>query len=149
MKSIFLFLAAALIAASSFSPGAKQAPRTIPAVQLQRPDPAIAQEAVLPARPTRLQVDPASGKPLSVKNSKGAPIVGMDGELYEPYQVKTIERVQRLLAARGLYAGPINGVLDKPTMKAIYEFQKVAGTVQICGVPTPRTRRLLEQGSHT
>lgn len=72
-----------------------------------------------------------------------------DGGSSEPYRPKVIERIQRALKARGLYGGPVNGVLDKPTMKAIYAFQRMAGTLQISGVPTPRTRRLLEQGSHT
>jgi hypothetical protein len=71
------------------------------------------------------------------------------GGSYEPYRPKVIERIQRALKVRGLYGGAVNGVLDKPTMKAIYAFQRMAGTLQICGVPTPRTRRLLEQGSHT
>ena len=59
---------------------------------------------------------------------------------YEPYRPKAIERIQRALKARGLYDGSVNGVLDKPTMKAIYAFQRTAGTLQISGVPAPRTR---------
>jgi hypothetical protein len=61
---------------------------------------------------------------------------------------QAIEGIRRELKVRGPYSGPVNGVLDKPTMKAIYAFQRMAGTLQICGVPTLRTRRLLEQGSH-
>jgi hypothetical protein len=76
-------------------------------------------------------------------------IVGLDGELYEPYLPATIERVQVGLRTRGLYDGPVNGILDAPTMRAIYEFQEASYGLQRCGVPTPRTRRLLEQGSHT
>ena len=79
----------------------------------------------------------------------GALITGLDGGLYEAYRPGTIERVQRALIARELYRGPVNGILDEPTIKAIYEFQKMTRTLQVCGVPTPRTRKLLEQGSHT
>jgi hypothetical protein len=42
----------------------------------------------------------------------------------------------------------MNGILDPPTMKSIYAFQE-ANRLQRCGVPTPRTRKVLEQGSHT
>jgi hypothetical protein len=42
----------------------------------------------------------------------------------------------------------MNGNLDWPTMMSIYAFQE-ANNLQRCGVPTPRTRKMLEQGSHT
>jgi hypothetical protein len=62
----------------------------------------------------------------------------------------TLERIQWAIKERGLYAGPrINGILDTPTMKAIYTFQEANHNLQVCGVPTPRTRKMLEQGSHT
>jgi hypothetical protein len=80
---------------------------------------------------------------------RGAFITGLDGGLYEGYRPGTIERVQRALIARELYSGPVNGLLDEPTIKAIYAFQKMTRTLQVCGIPTPRTRKLLEQGSHT
>ena len=80
---------------------------------------------------------------------KGLFIEGLDGGLYPPYNPGTIERVQRALTERGLYSGPVNGILDVPTMKAIYSFQKATHVLQVCGVPTPRTRKMLEQGSHT
>src|SRR5262245_23152569 len=86
---------------------------------------------------------------VSAQEFTGELITGLDGVLYEPYQPKTIERVQVALKARGLYEGPVNGVLDAPTMRAIYAFQKATGYLQVCGVPTPRTRKVLEQGSHT
>jgi peptidoglycan hydrolase-like protein with peptidoglycan-binding domain len=76
-------------------------------------------------------------------------IAGLDGELYEPYRSLAIEQIQRAIKKRGLYAGPINGILDMPTMKAIYTFQQANHNLQVCGVPTPRTRKMLEQGSHT
>jgi hypothetical protein len=75
-------------------------------------------------------------------------ITGLDGALYIPYRPTTIQRVQKALTERGLYEGPINGILDWPTMKAIYAFQE-ANNLQRCGVPTPHTRKKLEQGSHT
>jgi hypothetical protein len=77
------------------------------------------------------------------------PIRGLDGLLYEPYKAVTIERTQMALRGRGLYSGPIHGILDPPTMQAIYAFQKASYNLQMCGVPTPRTRMMLEQGSHT
>jgi Putative peptidoglycan binding domain len=76
-------------------------------------------------------------------------IAGLDGGFYLPYKRTTIERVQRALRGRGLYMGPLNGVLDQPTMKSIYEFQEANANLQRCGVPTPNTRNMLEQGSHT
>ena len=83
------------------------------------------------------------------RQKEDMPIRGLDGELYEPYKLATIERTQRALQNRGLYSGPINGILDPPTMQAIYDFQKASNHLQMCGVPTPRTRMMLEQGSHT
>jgi Putative peptidoglycan binding domain len=80
---------------------------------------------------------------------RGQLIAGLDGELYEPYRSVAIEQIQRAIKKRGLYAGAINGILDTPTMKAIYTFQQANHNLQVCGVPTPRTRKMLEQGSHT
>lgn len=76
-------------------------------------------------------------------------IAGLDGHLYEGYQPFTVEWTQEVLLERGLYAGPVNGVLDPPTMQAIYAFQDASLGLQRSGVPTPRTRLLLAQGSHT
>jgi hypothetical protein len=80
---------------------------------------------------------------------EGELVRGVDGELYPAYNFWTIEHVQTLLARRGLYGGPVNGVLDMPTMSAIAAFQQATQALQVCGVPTPRTRLFLEQGSHT
>jgi putative peptidoglycan binding protein len=79
----------------------------------------------------------------------GSAIKGLDGAMYDAYKPLTIERTQQALRARGLYSGPIHGILDLPTMQAIYAFQKASYHLQVCGVPTPRTRMILEQGSHT
>jgi hypothetical protein len=76
-------------------------------------------------------------------------ILGLDGALYEPYRGTTIEIVQNALRDRGLYTGPTNGILDLPTMKSIYAFQEANYNLQRCGIPTPRTRKMLKQGSHT
>lgn len=91
--------------------------------------------------------EPAPGLPQD--NQTVRPIRGLDGEIYPAYKPTVIERVQRALQDRGLYQGPVNGILDKPTMQAIYEFQKANGILQRSGIPTPRTRMLLHQGSHT
>jgi hypothetical protein len=77
-----------------------------------------------------------------------AQVAGLDGAVYSSYRPGIIQSVQKALKERGLYAGPMNGILDKPTMKSIYEFQ-AANNLQRCGIPTPHTRRMLEQGSHT
>jgi hypothetical protein len=90
-----------------------------------------------------------SGETAWAEDFNGQLIAGLDGELYEPYHPLTIEHTQRTLLERGLYAGPVNGILDDPTMKAIYAFQELNHNLQVCGVPTPRTRKILEQGSHT
>ena len=90
-----------------------------------------------------------SRKTVWERKAHGALITGLDGVLYEAYRPGTIERVQRSLIARDLYRGPVNGILDEPTIQAIYAFQKMTRTLQVCGIPTPRTRKLLEQGSHT
>lgn len=79
----------------------------------------------------------------------GPLVHGLDGELYLPYPAATIHRVQSALKDRGLYQGLVHGVLDPETMKSIYAFQEASTTLQRCGVPTPRTRKLLAQGSHT
>jgi hypothetical protein len=78
----------------------------------------------------------------------GLLIAGLDGAMYTTYQAAGLQRVQRRLRERGLYAGPMNGILDRPTMRSIFAFQE-ANNLQRCGVPTPYTRKMLEQGSHT
>jgi hypothetical protein len=90
-----------------------------------------------------------SGIVLWAKEFEGYLIAGLDGALYEPYRPVAVERVQRALRDRGLYAGPMNGVLDLPTMQSIYAFQEATHNLQRCGIPTPHTRKMLEQGSHT
>ena len=71
-------------------------------------------------------------------------IQGLDGGSYEPYAPRVIERVQEALQSQTLYAGAVNGVLDQATMDSIAQFQEQHG-LQVCGVPTPHTRRLLLQ----
>ena len=80
---------------------------------------------------------------------EGKAVAAPNGAMYDAYRPPAIESVQRALISRGVYKGPVNGVLDLPTMKAIYAFQDATATLQVCGVPTPRTRKLLAQGSHT
>jgi hypothetical protein len=90
-----------------------------------------------------------SGLTVWAEGFRGQLIAGFDGAMYEPYRPSAIIRVQRALSRRGLYNGPINGILDTPTLKAIFAFQEANHSLQVCGVPTPRTRWVLERGSHT
>jgi hypothetical protein len=94
------------------------------------------------------QLSEGSGVAVWAKDYRGVLISGLDGAMYAPYPSATIQRVQKALRERGLYAGPLNGILDLPTMRSIYIFQE-ANNLQRCGVPTPHTRKMLEQGSHT
>ena len=91
---------------------------------------------------------PGSGQAVWAQGFEGELIMGLNGGLYPRYGATTIQHVQSVMKNRGLYAGPLNGVLDAPTMESIYKFQ-AAYYLERCGVPTPRTRQLLEQGSHT
>jgi hypothetical protein len=99
--------------------------------------------------PTEPELPEGSGVVPWSKEFWGYLIVGLDGGLYEPYRPSAIQRVQKTLMDRGLYTGPMNGILDLPTMKSIYAFQEATGNLQRCGIPTPYTRKMLEQGSHT
>jgi hypothetical protein len=71
-------------------------------------------------------------------------IRGLDGGDYEPYAPRVIEQAQEALRSQGLYSGEVNGILDQATKEALSEFQRQHG-LQVCGVPTPSTRRLLFQ----
>ena len=93
------------------------------------------------------RMTPARNDRLPARNDRL--IDGLDGASYEPYKPEAVRRIQDALVGRGLYRGPIHGILDTPTMQAIYEFQKAHYGLQVCGIPTPRTRKILEQGSHT
>jgi hypothetical protein len=92
---------------------------------------------------------PGGGQTPWAKGFEGELIMGLDGQLYDAYNAATIKHVQTLMTNRGLYSGPVNGVLDPPTMESIYSFQEASHSLLKCGVPTPRTRKMLEQGSHT
>jgi hypothetical protein len=100
----------------------------------------------LPPEPYLLE---GSGVTVWAKEFQGQLIEGLDGALYESYRKATIEGVQKMLRDRGFYAGPVNGILDRPTMKSIYAFQVANDNLPRCGVPTPHTRQMLKQGSHT
>jgi hypothetical protein len=88
-------------------------------------------------------------EPERLKIDSGQLVNGVDGAVYESYKPFLVERIQLALKDRGLYSGPVNGLLDAVTMSAISAFQKANYNLQVCGVPTPRTRLLLAQGSHT
>jgi hypothetical protein len=105
------------------------------------PERAEVQETAAPLR--------GSGQTAWAQGFEGELIRGLNGELYLPYSATTIRHVQSVMKNRGLYLGPLNGVLDAPTMESIYTFQEATSHLLRCGVPTPRTRKLLEQGSHT
>jgi hypothetical protein len=95
------------------------------------------------------QLPGSTGQTAWAQGFEGDLIMGLDGELYVAYNEATIKHVQSVMKNRGLYSGPVNGVLDPPTMESIYMFQEANEYMLRCGVPTPRTRKLLEQGSHT
>jgi hypothetical protein len=99
--------------------------------------------------PIEKESDEGAGVTVWARGYEGIAIAGLDGGIYDPYRPAIIESVQRALVERGLYIGPVNGVLDTPTMKSIYAFQEASGALQLSGVPTPGTRALLGQGSHT
>jgi hypothetical protein len=101
---------------------------------------------ILPDEPHLMD---GSGLTVWAKEFEGQLIEGLDGNLYEAYARPVIEHVQKALNDRGLYNGPVNGVLDRPTMKSIFAFQNANYQLQHCGIPTPHTRKMLEQGSHT
>jgi hypothetical protein len=90
-----------------------------------------------------------TGETAWAEGFEGDLVLGLDGALYQAYNASTIKRVQSVMKDRGLYSGPLNGVLDPPTMESIYTFQKAIPYLLHSGVPTPRTRKLLKQGSHT
>jgi len=118
--------------------------QTLPTPPLEssdQPERAEVQETAAPER--------GSGQTAWAQGLEGQLIMGLDGDLYLPYSATTIRHVQSVMKNRGLYAGPLNGVLDAPTMESIYTFQEATPYLLRCGVPTPRTRKLLEQGSHT
>jgi hypothetical protein len=121
-----------------------------PKVVEPQPSPqTVEQNQANTSRPTEPQLLEGSGVAVWAKEFEGQLIEGLDGNLYEPYGHATIERVQKALEDRGLYTGHVNGVLDRPTMKSIFAFQEAHYHLQRCGIPTPHTRKMLEQGSHT
>jgi hypothetical protein len=133
-----------------------------PAVNESQSKPSVSESQILQKpplepsdRPERAEVQetaeplPGSGRMSWAQGFEGELIMGLDGGLYLPYSAATIRHIQSVMKNRGLYAGPLNGVLDAPTMGSIYTFQEATDSLQRCGVPTPNTRNLLEQGSHT
>jgi hypothetical protein len=73
---------------------------------------------------------------------EGIAVAGLDGGIYEAYAPRVIATVQDALRSHGYYQGETHGYLDEETMRALGEFQKEQG-IQVCGVPTPRTRDAL------
>jgi hypothetical protein len=154
-------LAAVLMAISGCAEQ-KQEQASKPSVNEPQSKPSVSESQILEKpplessdRPERAEVQetaaplPGSGQTVWAKGFEGELIMGLDGELYLPYSATTIRHVQSVMKNRGLYSGPLNGVLDAPTMESILAFQEANVYLLRCGVPTPRTRKLLEQGSHT
>src|SRR5262249_1132400 len=84
----------------------------------------VVQNEVSRFLPVEPQLPEDSGITVWAHRFEGKLIAGLDGGLYVPYRSATIERVQKALIDRGLYTGPANGVLDRPTMESIYQFQE-------------------------
>ena len=128
---------------SGNTPQTVATPPTVPVPPLESSEKSERAEVQKTAAPL-----PGSGQAVWAEGYEGELILGLNGERYPPYSAKTITFVQLLMKNRGMYAGPLNGVLDAPTMESLYKFQAAYYLLR-CGVPTPRTRQLLEQGSHT
>lgn len=87
---------------------------------------------------------PGSGIPVWEEGAVGELVPGLDGAEYPAYAPAVIGEVQEALSREGVYTGPINQVLDEPTIDAIGAFQE-ANDIHVSGVPSPMTReRLLE-----
>src|SRR5262245_5950050 len=63
--------------------------------------------------PAEPHLPEGSGVIVWAKEFQGQLIEGLDGSVYEPYRRTLIERVQKALVDRGLYTGPVNGILDR------------------------------------
>jgi hypothetical protein len=163
-RACAVYLAAVLIALSGCAERKQEQapkpsvnePQTVPTKPLETsPTPEMRKSPLAVDKSEREEVQetaeplPGSGQTAWAQGFEGQLIMGLDGELYLPYSATTIRHVQSVMKNRGLYAGPLNGVLDTPTMESIYTFQEATYDLLRCGVPTPRTRKLLEQGSHT
>jgi hypothetical protein len=125
----------------------QKSPRHV--VAEKQPPPQVSEANPVTPVPVEPPLLEGSGIAVWAKEFEGRLIEGLDGNLYEPYARKTIERIQRTLEDRGLYKGPVNGILDSPTMQSIFSFQKANYHLPRCGIPTPHTRKILQQGSHT
>ena len=160
LRACAVCLAAVLMAISGCAEQ-KQEQASKPSVNESQSKPSVSESQILQKPPLessdtqeRAEVQetavplPGSGQTAWAQGFEGELIMGLDGGLYPPYSATTIRHIQSVMKNRGLYSGPLNGVLDAPTMGSIYTFQE-ARSLQRCGVPTPNTRNLLEQGSHT
>jgi hypothetical protein len=146
-------LSAALLALFGCVAGEHKQPAAEPPASPSQPLPATPLESPHKSEQAEIQETalelPGSGQTPWASGFEGELIMGLDGQLYDAYNAETIKHVQTLMTNRGLYSGPINGVLDPPTMESLLSFQEASHSLLQCGVPTPRTRKMLEQGSHT
>ncbi|WP_071674718.1 peptidoglycan-binding domain-containing protein [Nioella nitratireducens] len=84
-------------------------------------------------QPPQLASDGAVREPAIFRTETRQRIVQERQEVWfeTPCQSETdpafIASVQRALAARGIYQGPVNGVMDRPTRRAIRQFQDPQG----------------------
>ena len=112
-----------------------QQPATEPEVEKAEPE-----ESAQARPPAQEQVSEAAH--IWAPGKEGKLLLGLDGGDYEPYHPYTVKAVQQALREAGRYAGAVHGVLDKPTMEALGEFQNQNG-LKVSGIPTPRTRKAL------
>jgi hypothetical protein len=69
-------------------------------------------------------------------------LLGLNGELYEGYNLPTVQGVQQALSDQGFYPGEVDSDFDRDTMEAVADFQ-AAYELYLTGIPTPRTRAAL------
>ncbi len=122
-------------------PVAKQEPAQPPKPIAPDPEPAPPEEPTPVPKPAAAPAEGALGTPVwaGLKGNGWIMIQGLDGGSYENVCPSVMKNVQVALQAKGLYAGPISGVLDEATLNAIGEYQKANG-LRVSGVPSPATR---------
>lgn len=126
----------------------KSEPKPEPAAA-PAPEPAKTEAPAEPAKksPDPVQAkanDPDAGRIVWAPGKEGKLMLGLDGGDYEPYLPSVVVEVQKTLQSEGIYSGEITGILDKPTMEALGEFQK-QHDLAVSGVPTPRTREVISR----
>jgi Putative peptidoglycan binding domain len=155
--SLFILIATGVWSCNSSETPGEEAPAEAASVPEPVVEPASEPEAVEPSdttpQATVAETPMPTAEPSAEQNweqtvwvagKEGKLVRGLDGGEYDPYAVSTVQQVQQALKSEGLYDGPVSGILDQATMQAIGEFQK-SNNLQVCGVPTARTREALSQ----